>query len=580
MKMKRPLAATVGFALLVPLAACFPQEPDAVKTRSAAQWLIGKQHVGGDFELVGYPNGETENAIFALAATAQTGPSFDVDQARQRIEAIKSSYGKTALDYLESKIDNVTVPPDWAAFQAAQVAALVAEPLGIDPTDFDPSNDSADPVNLIARFEQFQQSDGTFSGFRFKGALYAAIALAKHGDEVPANRIAQIVDAQRPDGSWNSAGTQDVPSDAESDIFTTSLALLALSTSGIPISDDTVDAGIAYLASVQEDDGSFYDDPSVTSLVAVALSDLHLDVTTPQWRADYDSPVPDNSTYTSPYAWLGSRQAADGHIAGMYGFDGYETSTSIQALSRQWFLADDHAAVSGSLAEDLTTNGGGDASATSVQLVSDAIGPNVSIDAARVRAANAAVNSAAGREAAVDALFQQALRRSVDPSGRAFYADQLTRTDRPTVLVGLLSSPEFTNTHGPSAGAFVDGLYQVLFGRAADAAGRNYWVGRVNAGMSRASVAQVFVAGGEYRSDSVVDSYNLMLGGDPDHDELDAGVGLLANDRIETLLGQLGGSEEYYDGVTGFGDQTAARPAARTAARSGVRPWLAQRSRH
>ncbi len=564
MKFKRPLAAAVGFGLLVPLAACYPQEPDAVKTQTASQWLIGQQQPDGGFEKAGFPGFETADAVFALAEQAQTGPYFDVDAARQRVESIATTGGKTPLDNIDALVDGATVPSVAASAQAAKIVALVVEPLGLNATDFDPSNNSPSPVDLIARIKAYQQPDGSLGyDAQFNGVLYGALALTEAGEEVPAGLIDQIKGAQRPDGSWNYVG--DLDAGTVGDVDTTSLAMLALTVNGFTIQDAALLKGVQYLASQQEPAGSWSGNPNSTAVAAVALSALHVDLSVSGWRAQHGHPVASGSSYVSPYNWLNAQQAADGHIASVndqYGLNTFGTSQAIQALSRQAFLGGEHQDVSYSLAYYLMTVGDTEPTDAEAAVVSNALGTNASIAAARVRAASAAVNSQAGRELAVNDLFQQAFGRDVDPSGRAYYADQLNRVDRPSILIGLLDSAEFRSVNGPSAGAYVDGLYNVLFNRDADTAGRNYWVGRINAGMSRAAVARVFVAGNEYRSGSVVDVYNLLLGRNPSGPELSAALNVLANGRIETVIAQVGGSAEYYADVTG------PAASAKTASRS------------
>jgi hypothetical protein len=564
MKFKRPIAAAVGFGLLVPLAACYPHEPDPVKTQSATQWLIGQQQSDGGFETAKFAGFETPDAIFALAETAQTQPFYDTAAARQRVASVSTTSNKTALDNVDALVDRASVPSVAASAQAAKITALVAEPLGINPTDFDPSNNSVAPVNLIARIKQYQQTDGTLAyGAQFNGVLYGAIALAQNGETVSPGLVNQIKVAQRPDGSWNYAGNLDAGTPG--DVDTTSLALLALSTTGLTVQDTAVHAGAGYLAAKQDKPGSFAGDPNSTALAAVALSDLRIDVTTSQWRADEGHPIASGSTYSSPYDYLNAQQASDGHIAGpndKFGLNTFGTSQGIQALSRQWYLDEEHQSVSYSLAFYLMTIGNNAPSDADAAVVSNALGTNPSIAAARVRAANAAVSSESGRKFAANDLFQQAFGRDADASGRAYYADLLTRVDRPSVFIGLLSSAEFTKRNGPSAGNFVDGLYEAVLARPADTAGRDYWVGRINAGVSRASVAKSFVASVEYKVGALNDVYNALLGRNATNAELFYGILSLRDGRIEATIAQVGGSAEYYGEVTAPLPGTTARAEA------------------
>lgn len=548
-KLKRPLAAAVGLGLLVPLAACYPGEPDAGKTQAATQWLIGQQQADGGFEKAGFAGFETSDAIFALAEQSRTQGFYDPDAARQRIQSIVTTGGKNPLDNIDDLVDGATAASVAASAQAAKVVALMAEPLNLDPNDFDPSNDTATPVDLIARIKQYQQLDGSLAyGAQFNGVLYGAIALAEDGEDVPAGLVKQIKDARRTDGSWNYLGNRDAAT--AGDVDTTALALVALYATGLDTSDPVFRAGAVYLAAQQDDDGSFSGNPNSTALASIALSALHIDVTNAFWRVQYDNPVSGNRAYVSPYTWLNGQQASDGHIASpndSFGLNTFGTSQAIQALSYQLYLTPAQLNMSYSLAYFLMTDGASGPTKAQAALVAGAIGPNPSIGAARTRAADAAVNSQAGREEAVNELFLQALGHPADPSSLAFYSNELLKRDRPSVLLNLVTSPEFARAHGPSNSAYVDGLYQSVLQRNPDSGGKAHWVQLLNSGTSRASVAQSFTSSTEYRDGSVNDVYNLLLGRDANSNERYFGLGTLNSGRIETIIDQVGGSWEYYE---------------------------------
>ena len=77
------------------------------------------------------------------------------------------------------------------ASQAAKVIVLVTEPLGMDPQDFDPSDDTAEPVDLVGALTAAGGDGGSFPGLAFGGKVYAGWALAAlAGDGTVATRPA------------------------------------------------------------------------------------------------------------------------------------------------------------------------------------------------------------------------------------------------------------------------------------------------------------------------------------------------------------------------------------------------------
>jgi hypothetical protein len=61
-----------------------------------------------------------------------------------------------------------------------------------------------------------------------------------------------LLSAQRPDGGWSDMQTM------ESNAFTTGLAMIALQSSGLPVSDAAYQRGVQYLLKTQLEDGSWY----------------------------------------------------------------------------------------------------------------------------------------------------------------------------------------------------------------------------------------------------------------------------------------------------------------------------------
>jgi hypothetical protein len=553
MSIRRFVAAGVALSLTAPLlgigsaGASTPVDP---VVSGAKAWLLTQQQADGSFEVAGFPGFETPDAVAALASSFQTGTGWDEAGALAAVQAQDSGSGKDPLDYLDDLVDDEADPAsDAAGARAAKLMVLVADPLGIDPADFDPSNDSAAPVDLRARVLAHQAEDGSFDlGTLFNGVLFSVLA------DVPGpvdGAVAQIKAGQRADGSWDYTGTPNAEFGGD-DIDTTALALLALDAAGLTKADPAMAAGIGFLAQRQQASGAWQaygaDDPNSTSIASMALSRLHIDVTTPGWRATHGSPV--SGAYASPYGALRAMQADDGHIASggdTFGVNTFATSQSIQALTRQVFLRGEHDALVGQFASRLASPQAAPDPARDAALISDELGSNPSIRSARLAASTVAVNGQKGREAAAADLFQQAFNRTIDPSGRNYWSNKLVTISRPEMLSRLTGSSEFYRKAGGTTPTFVDAVYQSVLGRAADPSGRQYWINRLNAGRSVEGVARSLVASSEYRRTQVRTTFQRVLDRQPTTGERDYWTTKVATTRIEVLIASLAASAEFYD---------------------------------
>jgi hypothetical protein len=559
MSVRRSLVVGLGLAVAAPFVAptgagaAAPPTPAATVSK-AQTWLLSKQQADGGFEVSGFPGFETPDAVLALAAPPQNGAAWSRSAARSAVESFQTAGGKDALDAIDDLVETGDTTTQAKAVQAAKVIALVATPLGIDPHDFDPSNDSADPVDLVARVQHHVKEDGTLDvAAYFNGELYTAIGFTAAGVTVPSGLLGQIEAAQRSDGSWNFAGNQDPGTDG--DVDTTAVALVALKSLHRTKASTSVAKGISFLASQQQADGAWQafgsDDPNSTSSAVLGLSAVHVDVTTAAWRASAGSPV--SGTYASPYTWLESQQAADGHIASSNDafppVNTFATTQTLQALSRQWFLAHDHELLADDLSEILGSPAGSPNHAAA-DTAGAALGNDASIAKARLSAARAVLSSALGRQAAAADLFQQALGRAIDPSGRAYWSKKLITITRPQMLSRITGSSEFYRHAGGTTAKFVDAVYQSVLGRAADAGGRAYWIRKIDGGDSVQHVAQSLVASTEYRRKTVDAAYQRVLGRNADPSGRSYWTTKLATTRAEVLLSSLASTDELYTRAT------------------------------
>lgn len=98
-------------------------------------------------------------------------------------------------------------------------------------------------------------------------------------------------------------------------------------------------------------------------------------------------------------------------------------------------------------------------------------------------------------------LYQAALDRAPDQSGLTFWTDGLNQGLAPiTEANDFASSAEFLADYGNlTSSDFVSQMYSNVLGRAPDAAGDAFWVGSMNAGLSRASTLLAFANSQENR---------------------------------------------------------------------------------
>ena len=146
------------------------------------------------------------------------------------------------------------------------------------------------------------------------------------------------------------------------------------------------------------------------------------------------------------------------------------------------------------------------------------------------------------------ALLYGALERAPDLAGLDFWAQRgLSPLD---VAQGILQSAEWQAANGAqNDGAFVSGLYQHILGRAAEAAGQQYWEGLLAQGMSRAQVLLGVALSPEHRALAVTAQGYTVGSGSVAHeqgwfaasgdDRLDGGTGsdmLAGGDGADTAV--------------------------------------------
>jgi hypothetical protein len=110
-------------------------------------------------------------------------------------------------------------------------------------------------------------------------------------------------------------------------------------------------------------------------------------------------------------------------------------------------------------------------------------------------------------------LYLHILDRAPDAGGLAYWIGRLGAGDRvASVAVSIYGSPEYYAEAGSTPAGYVDALYESVLDRAAEPAGRAYWIDRLGAGTSRWVVARNLFLSFEARSRRVDALYLTLLG--------------------------------------------------------------------
>jgi hypothetical protein len=329
----RRAAAVIAAAALVPALGAFrftgfDHAPSRAAAANATSWLRTQQQADGSFEVAGFPGFETPDAIIAIAENAQQQAKWSRAQARAAVEATRRN-GTSPLHAIDDLAD---AGPN--AGQAAKLVILVTRPLGLNPKKFDPDGDGR--TNLRAVVDAGLQADGSYGAFN--ATLYAAIAKRFLGG-VPASTIANIRNAQEPNGGWNFTGDRTCNC---ADADTTALAIEALVSARVRKDDVDLRQGLAFLARSHRPTGAWQsfgaDDPNSTAVATMAITSAGFDPTVVCWR-DVVAPERRGQQYTSPVGWLRQQQQGNGRIASpndSFGVNTFPTSQTIQAIRRGW----------------------------------------------------------------------------------------------------------------------------------------------------------------------------------------------------------------------------------------------------
>jgi hypothetical protein len=116
------------------------------------------------------------------------------------------------------------------------------------------------------------------------------------------------------------------------------------------------------------------------------------------------------------------------------------------------------------------------------------------------------------------------------------------------LTVILASSPEYFHQRAnDSLSAFVDQIFQDLFGGAPDASARGYFVAQLRAGTPRQAIVQSLLTNDDYAARVVQADCTKYLHRPPTSAELGQGMAYVRGGRSSDVLAMFLGSQEYYD---------------------------------
>jgi hypothetical protein len=277
--------------------------PELIAASAGLQWLKQFQNTNGSYGAGQGNPGMTIDTILAQRALGGDPADFT-----------HSTSGASLLDALR------TMAPTYAALNSASVGKLM---LGLTAADQDPQNFQG--LNLvISATTTLDTSTGAF-GTSTWDQSFAILGLRSARAAVPNNAITWLKNAANPDGGWGYSLGDD------SDIDSTGLALQALISAGVSISDTAVISAVHFLDTSQNTDGGwayFATGSSNGNSSAMAIQGLIAageNLSDPRWQP----------SATTPISYLLSLQTSAGAFT--YGgvANSYATQQIIPALAGQ-----------------------------------------------------------------------------------------------------------------------------------------------------------------------------------------------------------------------------------------------------
>lgn len=570
------LAVSVGaFALIPPNpASAATPRPQAA---AALDWMEGELADNGHgmpgFSPGSFDWGLTADAVLALAAGGRSTSTETVATTANLLDHV-SEYG-TWDDF----------GPDYPGVRIAGALAklnLVAEVQGIDdPADTDGFDLEAEvratmvtSGDQAGRFSDIDPHFGSNNANGFGQAL-AMIGLSYSDDGVPAQAATFLIDQQCPGGGFRLTYTTTAgcESDASADTDTSGMAIQALLVADrTPAVQAALVKGLDWLESKQDANGG-WGGTGPTSNVNSNSSGLITQALQAAGRTEAAGDGADwiaGAALTAANTGTGPAQPEIGAIAYTYASRDAALADGIEANSRdQWRRATaqavlglglpDHGSINRDPVDPVTPTRTAaesfvvaayadflDREPTETELATQV--PKVgTTTASRAAVVRGLAQSDEWIGAIVVGFYEDTLGRGPDPSGKAYWINQL-RTGRRTVAQAAsefyASNEYFRNRGGNTAESWVTDLYSRLLHRAPDASGKAFWVNRTNT-RGRVWVAGQMYQSAESRRDRVTRLYVALLGRQPDTGGRDHWAGKIQTKGDIALAIDLASSNEY-----------------------------------
>jgi Prenyltransferase and squalene oxidase repeat len=321
------LFSALAFVLFVSLG------PAGADTTAGVAYLRTTQQSNGGWDASPAIEFATTEALLGIAEQAQTGATWSTAQAFGALDTFdyqNNPANADPLTFADDMADGV-IPPSLAG----KLILMVAAPLGLSTTDFDPKNDTVPAVNLETALDPNGCAGNLGSFGFFNETLFGMLAKFLLCGAVPPAAVTAVRSAQQADGAWNFTGSS-VPAGFD-DFDTTANAIQALIAAGAAPTDPDVVEGLAFLATHQDASGAWIAfgaaSPESTSRAILAITAAGYDPGSSCWR-DTVAPALAGTAYGSPVTALTNMQNANGSW-GTFGPD-FSTGQAIQGLERQW----------------------------------------------------------------------------------------------------------------------------------------------------------------------------------------------------------------------------------------------------
>jgi photosystem II stability/assembly factor-like uncharacterized protein len=168
--------------------------------------------------------------------------------------------------------------------------------------------------------------------------------------------------------------------------------------------------------------------------------------------------------------------------------------------------------------------------------------------AARSSVANGVLQSDEYRTLLIMTFYSTYLGRPASPSDISNWLPQLQRglTDE-AFQAAILGSDEYFADHGSSNPSWLDALYNDVLGRAPDSSGQSQFLGQLQAGISRTTVALELLTSAEYRTILIQADFMKYLGRAASPADVTSFTTALQNGATdEAIIATLVSSAEYY----------------------------------